>query len=535
MTLTVADIDRWNSAAVREVFRAASARGQATLDAARQLGTLAVFDTWEGATAEARKHANAGLRVDLDAHGNEALAVARAAEQAADGIDRVQSELRALRHDAAALHMAIDVHTDALVPVVNCLALEAVIAGMQLQPMLDAILAAATAIDDELAAAIDMADGDAAIVVDDAPPVGPPGLTPTQRQDAANRDRLREDRARLQARIDDLTRTLGGPNSLRDIPVQLEAARSRLVELDAVDTALGRAPQTYLTELDIPADPRRKVTAAVAVGNPDTATGISVTVPGLGSSARDSLPGMVAEARILRNTANGELRRLGRAGSVATIAWVGYDPPPDPLDTNSPRDYWRTLSDAQARSGATALAPYLQRLHAGNPAAHLSLFGHSYGSLTASLALQRLHSQGLHPVDEAVFYGSPGLGLSDPGRLGLASGHAFVMKAPPGGDWITELAPLAPLHGWGADPYAGMLPELSSQSGTSPDGVRREGVHNHSAYVQPTIRPGGEPLLRMSGYNLAVIAAGIAALPDGREQLMMAPTLLAPYPHPGRR
>jgi Alpha/beta hydrolase len=54
------------------------------------------------------------------------------------------------------------------------------------------------------------------------------------------------------------------------------------------------------------------------------------------------------------------------------------------------------------------------------------------GSLTSSLALQQLNAQGLHPVNDAVFYGSPGLELDNPSQLGLANGHAFVMKAPPG-------------------------------------------------------------------------------------------------------
>ena len=143
MTLTVADIDRWNAGAVREVFQAANARGQATLEASRQLSTLSVFDTWEGATAEARKHVNAGIRQDLDAHGNEALAVARAADQAADGIEHVQSDLRTLRNDAGELHMAIDAMTNRVVPGANYLPTEALIAEMQLQPRLDAILASA--------------------------------------------------------------------------------------------------------------------------------------------------------------------------------------------------------------------------------------------------------------------------------------------------------------------------------------------------------------------------------------------------------
>ncbi len=168
MTLTVADIDRWSAEAVREVFHAANARGQATLEASRQLSSLAVFDTWEGATAEARKHANASIRQDLDAHGNESLTVARAAGKAADDIEHVQSELRTLRHDAIELHMTIDGLTNKVVPSSTFKGppMEALIAEMQLQPRLDEILAEANAVDQELAAAINMAEGNAPTQLD---------------------------------------------------------------------------------------------------------------------------------------------------------------------------------------------------------------------------------------------------------------------------------------------------------------------------------------------------------------------------------
>jgi hypothetical protein len=434
--------------------------------------------------------------------------------------------------------MAIDATTNTLVPGANCPPTEALIAEMQLQPRLDAILAEANAVDQELAAAIDMADGDVAIPPDAGPPVGPQGLTPTQRESDANQERVREERAKLQAHINDLknaiTRAGCDQNRLQDLNSQLNAAQNRMGEYDAIDDALARAPETYLTQLDIPTDPGQKVHAAVAVGNPDTATDISVTVPGIGSTTKDSLPSMVTEARNLQNTAQEELRRLGRSGSVVTIAWMGYDPPANVFHTTSPRDFWRTINDDRAQAGAASLAPYLQQLHTNNANAHLSLFGHSYGSLTSSLALQQLNAQGLHPVNDAVFYGSPGLELNNPSQLGLANGHAFVMKAPPGDDWIAEVAPLAPLHGWGSDPYGGMMPELSSQAGASPDGVLREGVHSHADYPRAVTGPGGEQTLRMSGYNLAVVAAGIADLPDGGKQLMMAPTPLKPIPHPGR-
>lgn len=168
MTLTVADIDRWNAESVRTVFNAATARGEATLEVSRQLSTLAVFDSWEGATAEARKHANASIRQDLDDHGNEALVVAEAAGKAADDIEHVQSELRALRHDAQSLQMTIDPLTNKIVPSssFNGPPMAAFIAEEQLQPRLDAIVAEANTVDQELASTINMADGDTPLPLD---------------------------------------------------------------------------------------------------------------------------------------------------------------------------------------------------------------------------------------------------------------------------------------------------------------------------------------------------------------------------------
>jgi hypothetical protein len=222
---------------------------------------------------------------------------------------------------------------------------------------------------------------------------------------------------------------------------------------------------------------------------------------------------MVTEASNLRDTAQRQLDRVGTPGSVATIAWIGYDPPPNPINTMSPADLWTTMTDDQAQAGAAGLSSYLQDVRANNPDAHVTLLGHSYGSLTSSLALQDLHAQGLHPVNDVVFYGSPGLELTNPDQLGLGAGNAFVMQAP--GDPITSIvAPTAPLHGWGADPYAGMLPELSSQAGLDGGNVFREGVQSHADYP----RLGSDGNLRMSGYNLAVVVAG---LPDN--QLVFAP------------
>ncbi len=102
-----------------------------------------------------------------------------------------------------------------------------IIAEIQLQPRLDAILAEANAVDEELASAINMADGDSAIPPDAGPPVGPQGLTPTQRESDANQERVREERAKLHAHIKDLeaqadrARQSGDQRRLQDLNNQL--------------------------------------------------------------------------------------------------------------------------------------------------------------------------------------------------------------------------------------------------------------------------------------------------------------------------
>ena len=91
MALCVADIVRWNPEAVRDVFNAARNRYEASRFAAEELGSLPAFQTWGGDAADAAREAVGKTRADLDSHGAEALAVAQAADQAADGIEDVSA------------------------------------------------------------------------------------------------------------------------------------------------------------------------------------------------------------------------------------------------------------------------------------------------------------------------------------------------------------------------------------------------------------------------------------------------------------
>ncbi len=540
MALSAADIERWSSESVREVFHAATRRADVTATVSRELGTLAVFDTWDGQAAEAARHAVAATRQDLDAHGREALAVARAADRAADGIDSVKADLRNLKAEAEAAGLEVDSSSNKIVPTPGSTHSRR---EMQqkipaLQAKLDAIIVKANDVDSELASAINMADGDAPVPTDAGPAVGSEGLTPTQIASDANEERMRLDRAATQAQVDKLQpgydelarqvymgdRSAETMDALHAMQAQLAPLKSHLADLNAVHDALAKAPETYLTVFDPRTGTGKPVLAAVAVGNPDTASKISVSVPGVGSTTQGALPGMVSEASNLRDTTQRQMDRLGIPGTVASIAWMGYDTPPNPLDTGSPRDTWATMNDNLAQTGATDLSTYLKTVDANNPNAQISLLGHSYGSLTSSLAMQQLHDQGVHAVDNVVFYGSPGLELTSAGELGVDSGHAYVMRAPD--DPITTyVAPAAPLHGWGVDPYAGILPELSSQAGSSPDGVLRDGVGSHADYP----RPGANGTdLRMSGYNLAAVVAGVPS-----DQLVMAEPPAMPHIVPG--
>ncbi|WP_328360453.1 TNT domain-containing protein [Mycobacterium sp. NBC_00419] len=195
MTLTVLDIERWNAGDVREVFHAATSRAQAAMEAADGLATLPAFETWGGQAAEAAKEAIGQTRRDLDAAGNEALAVANAAGSAADEIERIKLELASLRADAESLGMEIDPVAGTVLPgpkVRN--PMEAELKQAQLQPRLDKIVAEANLIDMALANAINMAGGKVPI-----PPltrIDGPGVPSTHRPSwPENHDQLNGGRA----------------------------------------------------------------------------------------------------------------------------------------------------------------------------------------------------------------------------------------------------------------------------------------------------------------------------------------------------
>ncbi|MCG5430897.1 GH-E family nuclease [Mycobacterium sp. MYCO198283] len=178
MPLTIADIERWDPLAVREVFHAATARGATALDVADGLGRLPAFQTWGGTAADAARDAIGRTRVDLDAHGNEALAVAKAADIAAADIERIKDQLERVKEAAHNAHLKIDPLTGQVLPGPGYDARNPfnVMAEIELQAAVDGLIADANRVDAELATAIQMADGQISI------PATPPGNSLSDQQ-----------------------------------------------------------------------------------------------------------------------------------------------------------------------------------------------------------------------------------------------------------------------------------------------------------------------------------------------------------------
>ncbi|GGF23484.1 alpha/beta hydrolase [Williamsia phyllosphaerae] len=346
-------------------------------------------------------------------------------------------------------------------------------------------------------------------------------------RDAANRNRIPAERAVLQAQRDRLTRRLESSRlpawwhqRIRKLFSSADEngwyVDQKLRDLEVIEKQITHE-HLFLLLLDVRR--AKRGLAAIAIGDPDAATHISVTTPGLGSTVSGSLDGMRRQAEELTKVCVAELRRAGDGRDrqvVANVAWLGYVPP----NLTGPNRLSRLVGIGELGTSRVAVraAPRLSEFYRGLRAAagvdtphiaapHITALGHSYGSLVTSLALGR---NGGELVDDVVFYGSPGLSPTwSPQRFrqasdyGLADGHVYVMKGAQ--DRIAELGY------FGGDPYDDRFVALSAAAGTSPDGRHREGAPRHADYPR-TFGTGADETLRMSGYNFAVVIVGLPEL-----------------------
>ncbi len=476
MVLSVADVDRWNAEAVREVFHAAVARSRSAFGASRKLASLSVFATWQGTTRDAAAQQNAAIRQDLDAYGNEALAVALAARKAADEIEKVKADLTKLRADAAAADLEVGAASGQMMAIAESRYTAAEWARMrewrtELQTRLNAIVAEANSVDQELAAAITMADGDVACAQQAVPaplPQDPKqfndlwnSLTPQEKDRLYGRDhnignrpgmpwdstdhrgrdhynrlhlselhqRAQADVDRLQHRVDELVRQVYmGDRSqptgdeLAALAPQLLVARHGLDAYRAVQADVNRTDgaRRYLGLID------DKGHGAVAIGNPDYAKRNAILVPGTGQDLSAFDDGDQKSVRMYDAALRAD-PTLG-AGEVAVTTWMGYERPMNLFEAASPD---------RARAGAAALDSFQdgQRAsHVGGPSID-TVIGYSYGSTEVGAAATGGHHL---DADNVIAVGSPGMLAHHAGDLNLTPGaNVYAMRAP---NDIIELA-----------------------------------------------------------------------------------------------
>jgi hypothetical protein len=470
----------------------------------------------------------------------------------------VQSELRTLRADATELHMTIDPASSRVVPnsTFNGPPMEAVIAEMQLQPRLDKILAEANAVDSELAAAINMAEGNAPApagphenrpeirdalskpLPDDPKQFGDlwkqltpeekdwlysrdhnignhPGMPwdPSDPQDANNfhlgRDHYNQlhlpelqanaqaDVDRLQTQFDALAKQayMGDHDAAAQasaLAPQLAAAKHSLDGYKAVQADLARK-DGLKRYLGIIDDQGH---AAVAIGNPDYATRNAIFVPGTGQDV-SRFEGSDAKSVAMYNAAHNADPRQ----TVAVTRWMGYDRPMDLTQAAWP--------DRAVAGGASldAFEAGQRALHVGAPSIDTAI-GHSYGSTVVGAAA----SGGNHlDANNVLGIGSPGMLAKHAGDMNLDPGaNVYAMRAH--NDIIEVVTDLT----LGRDPtsadFGGI--HLSAGPGPSSDPFGlTPSVAAHSSYWQP-----GNPALDNIGAVIDGLPPPLVIGPDGLVQ-----------------
>jgi uncharacterized protein YukE len=319
------------------------------------------------------------------------------------------------------------------------------------------------------------------------------GVSFTDR-DLANRSLLAIDRGRLVAERERLVAVLAGDWSfglLTDDDAALHQVRDKLASLEVIEASLASSGERQLLLLDLS---QVRAQAAIANGNVETADNVAVFVPGMSSNITDTMKDYDEEMRHMQQRAQLESIRAHpeQSSTTATVTWVGYQTPELGLDLVTPSK--SVAFDDTARDGAASLVPFLRGIGAARDKdPHLTLLSHSYGSTTAGLALRQETG-----VDDAVFFGSPGIGTDRVKDLKLAPGHAYYIEA--------RRDPVGDVGSFGIDPsYLRGVEHASARESTVVDPVTGEIRHfdevtGHVSYLVDN---------STSQYNMSVVVAGV--------------------------
>ncbi|WP_409331348.1 alpha/beta hydrolase [Trujillonella humicola] len=167
--------------------------------------------------------------------------------------------------------------------------------------------------------------------------------------------------------------------------------------------------------------PRHEM-VALSLGDLDTAEAVAVVVPGVGNDPIGDLDDVAADASAAADAAAAAAPGL----AVATVAWLGYRPPPgvgDGFDT------------AAARTGGVSLDRTLDGIAAARAQdrPRVTVLAHSYGTVVTDRAAD---APGELAADAVVLMGSPGV---DNDREGFEVAELY--EASGGLDLITWFEP----------------------------------------------------------------------------------------------
>ena len=287
-------------------------------------------------------------------------------------------------------------------------------------------------------------------------------------------DRAEANKNRLPGAIEDAERELNDarerknnssssldPDQRTEVNNDVKSAEQKLKDLLALDRLVNKEGYNLLT-LDA-SGAGEDVRAAVASGDVDNAANVVTMVPGISTTVREGMDGMLKDGENLRDKAGYD--------NTATVAWLGYDAPrgipimdKDPNPNNSHTDY---MTAERAEHAAPALNGFHEGIHSWHQSQgtdpNLTTAGHSYGSLVTGTALT---SSKTGVVDAATLYGSPGAHGDSVHDFNVPKDHMYVSRNT--GDLVTRM--------W-----------LDSEFGPEPDKIDgmthiSSGSGGHSAY-----------------------------------------------------
>ncbi len=156
MTLTLADVERWDAGAVREVSTALAKRGASADEVRAGLNKLPLITTWQGSGGDAARASLDKLSAYLAGHGLEMARMSSVTGEAADEIGRIKASLQRIKSDVQRDGFSIDMATGEVTPLHPDMVGDPIYALQQadLETRITELLAAANSADSELASAI---------------------------------------------------------------------------------------------------------------------------------------------------------------------------------------------------------------------------------------------------------------------------------------------------------------------------------------------------------------------------------------------